>query len=134
MPRIFHIYLFFIFVSFAQSQNLSSTSVQGAFGSVTIDGKIWNQVALRPIIPIGKVSLALDIVFYIDQDGNIYDDEWDFSNGKKSKNSRDIILSRLTKNISSPVLFWDSPGNNVDSNKGGISIFKIKRNKLLVKK
>ena len=57
-----------------------------------------------------------------------------FGLGKKSKNSRDIILSRLTKNISSPVLFWDSPGNNVDSNKGGISIFKIKRNKLLVKK
>ena len=87
MPRIFHIYFFFIFVSFAQSQSLSSSSVQGAFGAVTIDGKIWNQVALRPIIPIGKVSFALDIVFYIDQDGNIHDDEWDFSNGKKSKNS-----------------------------------------------
>ena len=87
MPRIFHIYLFIIFVSFAQSQSLSSSSVQGAFGAVTIDGKIWNQVALRPIIPIGKVSFALDIVFYIDQDGNIHDDEWDFSNGKKSKNS-----------------------------------------------
>ena len=87
MPRIFHTYLFIIFVSFAQSQSLSSSSVQGAFGAVTIDGKIWNQVALRPIIPIGKVSFALDIVFYIDQDGNIHDDEWDFSNGKKSKNS-----------------------------------------------
>ena len=62
-------------------------SVQGAFGAVTIDGKIWNQIALRPIIPIGKVSLALDIVFYIDQDGNIHDNEWDFSSGEKSKNS-----------------------------------------------
>ena len=61
--------------------------MQGAFGAVTIDGKIWNQVALRPIIPIGKVSVALDIVFYIDQNGNIHDDEWDFSDGKKSKNS-----------------------------------------------
>ena len=36
-----------------------------------------NQV-VRPIIPIGKVSVALDIVFYIDQNGNIHDDEWDF--------------------------------------------------------
>ena len=67
-------------------------SVQGAFGAVTIDGKIWNQIALRPIIPIGKVSLALDIVFYIDQDGNIHDDEWDFSSGEKSKNS---IMQKL---------------------------------------
>ena len=72
----------FVFVSFLQSQSYSSTSVQGAFGAVTIDGKIWNQIALRPIVPIGKVTLALDIVFYIDQDGNIHDDEWDFSNGK----------------------------------------------------
>ena len=87
MPRIFHIYFFFIFVSFAQSQSLSSSSLQGAFGAVTIDGQIWNQVALRPIIPFGKVSFALDIVFYIDQDGNIHDDEWDFSSRKKSKNS-----------------------------------------------
>ena len=77
----------FVFVSFLQSQSYSSTSVQGAFGAVTIDGKIWNQIALRPIVPIGKVTLALDIVFYIDQDGNIHDDEWDFSNGKNSKNS-----------------------------------------------
>ena len=77
----------FVLVSFLQSQSYTSTSVQGAFGAVTIDGKIWNQIALRPIIPIGKVTLALDIVFYIDQDGNIHDDEWDFSNGKNSKNS-----------------------------------------------
>ena len=77
----------FLFLSLASSQGLGSSSVQGAFGAVTIDGKIWNQVALRPIIPIGKVSVALDIVFYIDQNGNIHDDEWDFSDGKKSKNS-----------------------------------------------
>ena len=77
----------FVFVSFLRSQSYSSTSVQGAFGAVTIDGKIWNQIAIRPIIPIGKVTLALDIVFYIDQDGNIHDEEWDFSNGKNSKNS-----------------------------------------------
>ena len=77
----------FVFVSLLQSQSYSSTSVQGAFGAVTIDGKIWNQIALRPIIPVGKVTFALDIVFYIDQDGNIHDDEWDFSNSKNSKNS-----------------------------------------------
>ena len=61
--------------------------MQGAFGAVTIDGKIWNQVALRPIIPIGKVSVALDIVFFIDQNGNIHDDEWDFSDGRAITNT-----------------------------------------------
>ncbi|MBT6517257.1 MAG: hypothetical protein HOK59_05890, partial [Candidatus Marinimicrobia bacterium] len=62
-------------------------SVQGAFGAVTIDGKIWNQIALRPVLPFGKLSVALDLVIYIDQDGNIHDDEWDFSSGEKVKNA-----------------------------------------------
>ena len=87
MHKIFHISLLLVLVSVINSQDNMNKSVQGAFGAVTIDWKIWNQIALRPIIPIGKVSLALDIVFYIDQDGNIHDDEWDFSNGEKSKNS-----------------------------------------------
>ena len=71
-------------------QNLpaqSDMSMQGAFGAVTIDGKIWNQIALRPILPFGKLSIALDLVFYIDQDGNIHKDEWDFSTGEKGKNT-----------------------------------------------
>ena len=62
-------------------------SVQGAFGAVTIDGKIWNQIAIRPILPFGKLSVALDLVLYIDQDGNIHENEWDFSSGEKVKNS-----------------------------------------------
>ncbi|MBT3216990.1 MAG: hypothetical protein HOD97_05890 [Candidatus Marinimicrobia bacterium] len=61
--------------------------VQGAFGAVTIDGKIWNQIALRPVIPIGKWGVALDLVFYIDEDGNLHKDEWDFSSGEASKNT-----------------------------------------------
>ena len=65
----------------------SDKSVRGAFGAVTIDGKIWNQIALRPVLPFGKLSVALDLVIYIDQDGNIHDDEWDFSSGEKVKNT-----------------------------------------------
>ncbi|NOZ03444.1 MAG: hypothetical protein GXO92_02425 [FCB group bacterium] len=62
-------------------------SVQGAFGAVTIDGKIWNQIALRPVIPIWKFGVALDLVLYIDQDGNIHKDEWDFSSPSAIKNT-----------------------------------------------
>ena len=65
----------------------SNGSVRGAFGAVTIDGKIWNQIALRPILPFGKLSVAFDMVIYIDQDGNIHDDEWDFSTSEKVKNT-----------------------------------------------
>ena len=32
-------------------------SMQGAFGAVTIDGKVWNQIALRPIVPLGKFAV-----------------------------------------------------------------------------
>ena len=38
----------------------SNGSLQGAFGAVTIDGKIWNQIALRPILPFGKLSIKVN--------------------------------------------------------------------------
>jgi len=61
--------------------------MEGSFGAVTIDGELWNQVALRPVIPLGKFGVALDIVLYIDAEGNIHKDEWDFSSGKAIKNT-----------------------------------------------
>ncbi len=62
-------------------------SIQGAVGAVTIDGKVWNQVALRPVVPIWKFGVALDLVFYIDGEGNIRKDNWDFSSGQAIKNT-----------------------------------------------
>ena len=76
-------YICFTAVLLAQAER----SVQGAFGAVTIDGKVWNQIALRPVIPIWKFGVALDLVFYIDADGNIHEDEWDFSDGEAIKNT-----------------------------------------------
>ena len=46
-------------------------------GSVTIDNKIYNQIALRPELKMGKLGIALDIAFYMDEQGNIRKDEWD---------------------------------------------------------
>ena len=57
----------------------------GAFGTVTIDGKVWNQIALRPVTPFWKVNIPWDLVFYFDQDGNVYDENWNFSSGEKAK-------------------------------------------------
>jgi hypothetical protein len=46
-------------------------------GSATIDGKLYNQVALRPELSFGKLGLGLDLPIYIDNEGNIRKDEWD---------------------------------------------------------
>ncbi len=48
-------------------------------GSVTIDGALYNQIALRPELKFGKLGLGLDLVFYIDNEGNFWNDPWDFS-------------------------------------------------------
>ncbi len=68
---------------FAQGER----SMGGAVGAVTIDGKIYNQIALRPVVPIWKFGVALDLVFYIDAEGNLHKDEWDFSDSKAIKNT-----------------------------------------------
>ena len=46
-------------------------------GSATIDGKLYNQVSLRPELSFGKLGLGLDLVLYMDNEGNIRQDEWD---------------------------------------------------------
>ena len=61
--------------------------MEGSIGAVTIDGELWNQVAFRPVIPFGKFGVALDIVLYIDAEGNIHKDEWDFSSAGRIKNT-----------------------------------------------
>ena len=91
----YYILLYLIFINTLISQDSTAVngnssenrSVQGAFGAVTIDGKIWNQIALRPTLPFGPLTVALDLVIYVDQDGNIHSDEWDFSTGEKVKNT-----------------------------------------------
>ena len=85
IPR--NIFLIFAFVSISTTSVFSQIKNQGAIGSVTIDGKVWNQIAMRPVIPFGKWGVALDLVFYFDAEGNIHSDEWDFSSGNAIKNT-----------------------------------------------
>jgi len=68
-----------------QAQN--PFSLKGVFGIATIDDKVWGQFALRPTIDIWKIKFGLDIVMYIDQNGKIHQDEWDFSNCTAIKNT-----------------------------------------------
>ena len=46
-------------------------------GSVTLDGTVYYQLALRPEFSIGKIGIGLDLVGYMDAQGNFRPDEWD---------------------------------------------------------
>lgn len=46
-------------------------------GSVTIDGKLYNQISLRPELRFGKLGVGLDLYFYLDEDGSIRKEDWD---------------------------------------------------------
>ena len=96
----------FIISSFLISQDEKEgegVSTSGSMGSVTIDGKIYNQMALRPEIPIGKLGLGLDVYIYFNDEG-IYDENWDFSSGKS-------IYETLIDKIY--FVRWGKPGDNL---------------------
>ncbi len=48
-----------------------------SIGAVTLDGKLYNQIGLRPEFTLGKLGVALDLSIYIDEEGNIRKDNWD---------------------------------------------------------
>ena len=58
-------------------------------GSATIDGTLYNQLALRPEINIAGVGIGLDLVVYMDNEGNVREDEWDF------KSDPDLIYDKI---------------------------------------
>mgnify|MGYP003722566643 CR=1 FL=1 len=58
-------------------------------GSVTIDGMLYNQLALRPEFNIGKLGIGLDLVVYIDNEGNVRPNEWDM------KNDPSVIMDKI---------------------------------------
>ena len=61
----------------AQSAPKKPFNMGLAVGSATINDTIYNQVALRPELSFGKLGIGLDLVMYIDNEGNIRKDEWD---------------------------------------------------------
>ncbi len=58
-------------------------------GSVTIDGMLYNQFALRPEFSFGKLGVGLDLVLYIDNEGNVRPNEWDV------KNDPSVIIDKI---------------------------------------
>ncbi len=65
----------------------SKASYAAAVGSVTIDGKQWQRISLRPDIPIGKLGVALDIEIFVDDQGNFNKKGWDFGSAEDAVES-----------------------------------------------
>lgn len=84
-------------------------------GSATIDGKLYNQVSLRPELSFGKLGLGLDLVLYMDNEGNIRQDEWD-----EASDIFDKFLYIRWGQKSDPFWFKWGSLNNVTLGYGGL--------------
>ena len=84
-------------------------------GSATIDGVIYNQVALRPELSFGKLGIGLDLVMYIDNEGAIRKDEWD-----EASDFIDKFLFIRWGQKSDPFWFKWGSLNNVTIGYGGL--------------
>ena len=84
-------------------------------GSATIDGVIYNQVALRPELSFGKLGIGLDLVMYIDNEGGIRKDEWD-----EASDFIDKFLFIRWGQKSDPFWFKWGSLNNVTIGYGGL--------------
>ena len=84
-------------------------------GSATIDGVLYNQVALRPELSFGKLGLGLDFPLYIDNEGNIRKDEWD-----EASDIIDKFLYIRWGEKSDPFWFKWGALNNVTLGYGGL--------------
>ena len=87
-------------------------------GSATIDGTLYNQLALRPEINFAGIGIGLDLVVYMDDEGNIRQDEWDFDDNPDLIYDKILYIRYGEK--SSPV--WAKYGSieNMTLGQGGL--------------
>ena len=55
----------------------------GSFGTVVIDGDIYNQISMRPEFNYRNWGMGFDFYLYIDANGKLYDETWKFDNAQK---------------------------------------------------
>ena len=84
MRNKINILLVSLFISIFYAQEKIDPVYTGSFGSVTINNQVYNHFSVRPEIAFGKFGLGLDIYFYFDDEGELYDKNWDFSSGKEA--------------------------------------------------
>ena len=74
--------------TFTQSfiENLKSQTPiwTGSFGTVVIDGDIYNQISMRPEFNYRNWGMGFDFYLYIDANGKLYDETWKFNTVKNA--------------------------------------------------
>ena len=97
--------LLLVFSLFAQDAANSPEKIgaTGSIGTVTLNGQVYNQLSIRPEIPIGKLGVGLDIYLYFNDEG-MYWDSWDFSSGGSAYKT---IIDKIY------YLRWGQPGDNL---------------------
>ena len=56
----------------------------GSFGTVVIDGDIYNQISMRPEFNYRNWGMGFDFYLYIDANGKLYDETWKFNTVKNA--------------------------------------------------
>ena len=51
--------------------------LSASVGATVLDGQVYNQISIRPEIPLGPLGIGLDLNFYFDADGNLREEDWD---------------------------------------------------------
>jgi hypothetical protein len=97
--------LLLIFSLFAQEEagTPAKSGTTGSIGTVTLNGQVYNQLSIRPEIPIGKLGVGLDIYLYFNDEG-MYWDSWDFSSGGSAYKT---IIDKIY------YLRWGQPGDKL---------------------
>ena len=60
-----------------QEQSPYGYAIGGIFGAVSIDGKNYQQIGLRPEIKLWKLGIGLDINLLFDDEGKVRKEDWD---------------------------------------------------------
>lgn len=78
----------------ARAQDLTPEkfTLQGSFGTVTMDGVQWERFSFRPDIPIGKFGIGFDLELFLNEKGEFSKEGWDFSTRNRSW---DTILRKI---------------------------------------
>tara|TARA_B100002052_G_scaffold263258_1_gene258261 strand:- start:3132 stop:4688 length:1557 start_codon:yes stop_codon:yes gene_type:complete len=93
--KIFLIFTLFTLIfseSFLEQIAAQKPLWTGSFGTVSIDGNTYNQISMRPEFNFGNWGAGFDFYLYIDSNGNIYDDSWNFSS---FRNGYQTIVDKL---------------------------------------
>ena len=99
--------MFSLVISFLFTQNNFNPAYMASFGSVTIDGKLYNQISFRPEFSTNKIGMGFDIYLYFDEDGKLYRENWDFTSpGASFKTLVDKIYYFRSINSNYSFLFY----------------------------